>query len=124
MKLGLQIVAAAMSLIPLYYGAMNLVYGAARFIAAEDVTPALDSQFRFQSAWYLGLAFIIWWMIPNIERHTILFRILIGALFLGGLARVYSYIMVGAPPESMLGAMALELLLPLLIFWQGRLAQK
>lgn len=123
MKLGLQIVLVILSLVPAYYGLANMIAGPAGFIAPEHVTPALDSQFRFQSAYYFGLAVIIWSVIPNIERHTTLFRILIGALFLGGLSRVYSYVTVGAPPPNMLSGMALELALPLLIIWQARVAK-
>ncbi len=123
MKLGLQMILAVLSLIPAYFGAMSMVGGAAVFIPPEHVTPALDSQFRFQSAYYFGLAALIWWIIPNIERHTTLFRIVIGALFLGGLTRVYSYITIGAPPPPMLGGMALELALPLLLLWQAKLSK-
>ncbi len=123
MKLGLQIILAVMSLIPIRYGLGNMIAGAANFLPPEQITPAFDSQFRFQSAWYFGMALIIWWMIPNVERHTGLFRLIIGAIFLGGLARGYSYFTVGAPPSQMIGGMALELLLPLLILWQAKVAK-
>jgi len=62
-------------------------------------------------------------VIPNVERQTTLFRIIIGGLFLGGLARVYSYLTVGPPPPDMLAGMALELALPLLIIWQNKIAK-
>lgn len=123
MKFGLQLILAITSLIPAYFGASSMIGGAARFIPLEHVTPALDSQFRFLSAYYFGLAVLIWWIIPNIERHTTLFRIVIGALFLGGLTRVYSYITIGAPPTPMLGGMVLELALPLLILWQAKISK-
>jgi len=123
MKLGLQIILVALSLIPAYFGITGMMDGAAMFIAPEHVTAALDSEFRFLSAYYLGLAVLIWWILPNIERHTTLFRIVIGALFLGGLTRVYSIVMVGAPPTPMLGGMVLELALPLLLLWQAKLSK-
>lgn len=121
MKAGLQIIMGILSLIPLYFGSVNMYLGAARFLPPEQITPALDSQFRFQSAYYLGLAVVIWWVIPNIEKHTTLFRLLIGALFLGGLARLYSYFTIGAPPAPMTAGMVLELLLPLLVLWQAKI---
>lgn len=123
-KTGLQIAMGILSLIPLYFGFLNMFLGAARFLPLEHITPALDSQFRFQSAYYLGLAMVIWWVIPNIEKHTTLFRLLIGALFLGGLARLYSYFTVGAPPTPMFAGMVLELLLPLLIIWQAKISDQ
>lgn len=124
MKIGLQIILGILSLIPLSFGSINLYLGAARFIPIDQVTAALDSQFRFQSAYYLGLAVIIWWIIPTIERHTTLFRIIISVLFLGGLGRLYSYFTLGAPPTGMFYGMILELCLPILIIWQARVASK
>ncbi len=123
MKRGLQILLAIMSLIPLSFGIMNMVSGAAQFIPLEQVTAELDSQFRFQSAYYFGLAIIIWWVIPNLERHKTLIRILIGVIFLGGLARVYSYISVGPPPPQMFAGMILELSLPLLLIWLNKIEE-
>lgn len=121
MKLGLQIVVGVLSLIPAGFGLLNMVLGASRFLPPEAVNAAIDSQFRFQSAVYFGLALVIWWMLPNIEKHATLFRIIVGTLFLGGLARAYTFWAIGAPPPVMIGAMVLELCLPLLVLWHNRI---
>lgn len=115
----LQIVVGILSVIPAYFGALNLYLGASRFLDPASVVPALDSQFRFQSAVYLGLAGIIWWIIPRIDQYTALFRIIVFALFLGGLGRLYSFFAIGQPNPTMIGAMILELALPVLIIWQN-----
>ncbi len=122
MKRGLQIALAILSLIPAGFGFVNTVLGAGRFLPADAVNAAIDSQFRFQSAWYFGLAMLIWWMIPQIEQRTMLFRIVVLSLFAGGLARLYSYLTVGPPPTMMVAGMALELCLPLLLIWQSKVA--
>ena len=57
------------------------------YIIAEAATPKLDSQFRFMSAWDIGLAFVAWWFVAHIERHAGLFRLVCLAVFLGGLGR-------------------------------------
>ena len=121
MKIGLQIIVGILSLIPAIFGALNAWVGAARFLPPESINPLIDSQFRFQSAVYFGVALIIWWILPSIEKHTAIFRILVLSLFLGGLARLLSYQTVGFPNNIMYGAMFLELALPLLIIWHNRI---
>lgn len=124
MRRGLQIIVFILSLIPAWYGIRNTVTGAAAFLPLEHVTAAMDSQFRFQSAWYFGLALILWWIIPQIEKQGALFRICALAIFLGGLARLLSYQQFGPSSGSGTSAMILELVAPVLIFWQMRIADK
>ncbi len=119
MKRGLQIVLFILSLIPLYFAVTGFVGGAAGLNGGAAVNADLDNQFRYLSAFYLMLTFLIWYIIPTIEQHTGIFRIAILAIFLGGLARLYSYTTVGVPQPSMIGGMALELGAPLLAIWQN-----
>ncbi|MDQ2088706.1 DUF4345 domain-containing protein [Marimonas arenosa] len=124
MRRRLQIVMGVLSVVPLAFGLMNTVGGAGLLVPQDAVTAAMDSQFRFQSAWYLALAVIIWWMIPQVERQTALFRIIVAFLFIGGLARVWSATTLGMPPGDMFAGMVLELCLPILIPWQARVARE
>lgn len=119
MKLGLQIVVFVLSLIPGFYGAVNMWAGTAQFLDPEAMNVALDSQFRFQSGIYFGLAIMIWYAIPRIDRATALFRMIALAIFVGGLGRLLSWITVGQPDAIMTGAMFLELSVPLLLLWQN-----
>jgi len=118
MKRGLQIVLFILSLIPLFFAVTGFMGGAAGLNGGEAVSADLDNQFRYLSAFYLMLTFLIWYIIPSIEQHTVVFRIAILAIFLGGLARLYSYATIGVPQPSMIGGMALELGAPLLAVWQ------
>ena len=124
MKRTLQVILIVLAIIPLGFGALNLIIGAARFLPAENVTAAIDSQLRFQSAWYLALAAIILWIVPRIDRETALFRIIIVGLFVGGVARAWSWYTLGAPPVGMQFGMYLELALPLLLPLQARIARE
>jgi hypothetical protein len=123
MRHAFQITLGILSLIPLVFGLSGLLLGTGRFLPADDIVPQLDGQFRFLSGWYLSLAMLIWWMIPNFERHITLFRILCGAIFIGGVGRIISLLVVGTPPSFQIAATVFELCVPLLAVWQARLAR-
>ncbi|MGF1524014.1 MAG: DUF4345 domain-containing protein [Leptolyngbyaceae cyanobacterium] len=119
MKRGLQIFLAVLSLIPFGFGIINFVLGASFHLPSECVTARIDSHIRFQFTWFFGLGLIIWWMIPNIEQHTTLFRIIALTMFVGGIGRLVSIYVVGIPDAPIVAATAIELLFPLLILWQN-----
>ena len=123
MKRGLQILLGVLSLIPIVLAIQNVGGGAA---ALQDgpVSAALDSQFRYLSTFYLALTALIWWMIPNIERHKVPLRILIGAIFLGCLARMYSMAEVGHPGDELFAGIIIEFALILVIPWQAVVAKR
>ena len=122
LKRALQITIGILSLLPLTFGVLGIIYGIERF----DVTlnSNLDSQFRFLSTWYLGLTFIVWWMIPNIEKHTTLFRIICIVVFIGGLSRLLAMNHSGLPEIRFIIVLILELLFPVLIIWQNKVSRK
>lgn len=117
MKRGLQIVLAMLSLIPLAFAVMGLVGGAAGSNEGVEVTAFLDNQFRYLSAYYLSLFFLIWWVLQDLKNRGAVLRILVLAIFLGGLARLYSYLTIGPPPLRAIGGMVLELGAPVLALW-------
>ncbi len=118
-KLALQITLGVLSLLPLAIGTLGLFFGAALYIPADAVTPKLDSQFRFMSAWDVGLAFVAWWFIAHIERESGLFRLVCFAIFLGGLGRVAAWLFTGPAGLAFGAVAAVELLIPALIPWQA-----
>lgn len=124
MKRGLQVVLAVLSLIPLLFGAVGVVYGAQRFVPLDAAVAPLDSQFRFLSALYIGVGFLIWRIIPKVEKHGWIMSTLVAAIFAGGLARIYSASLTGETPPLMIGATAVELASPLLIVWQRTVARR
>jgi Domain of unknown function (DUF4345) len=119
----LQAVILLLSLLPLTFGSLGILFGADRLNSGTPVSADLDSQYRFLSAWYLGLAALAWWIVPRIEQQTSLFRILCVAVFLGGIARLLTIQIVGWPQTHFLVVHAAELLFPLLIVWQARISK-
>lgn len=124
MKRGLQIVLAILSLIPLFFAVMGLIGGAEANNAGEAVTAGLDNQFRYLSAYYLSLFFLIWWVLQDLENRGAVLRLLVLAIFLGGLARLFSYLTVGPPPANAMMGMVLELGSPLIVLWHNMVAKK
>jgi hypothetical protein len=119
----LQAVILLLSLLPLTFGTLGILFGAGRLNSGAPVSADLDSQYRFLSAWYLGLAALAWWIVPRVELQTALFRILCGAVFLGGIARLVTIQSVGWPQAQFLVVHAAELLFPLLILWQASISR-
>ena len=121
MKRILTIILAILSLIPLYYGLLGIWGGAGFANAGGPVTNGLDNQYRYLSAYYLSLFFLILWILRDLENRGDVFRLLILAIFIGGLARLYSYIIVGPASLQETGGMILELGSPILVWMQSRL---
>ena len=117
MKRAFQITLIILSFIPLYFAARGVIGGASLANENMPVTNGLDNQLRYQSAYYLSLAFLIWWVIQDIHARGTVLRLLILAIFLGGLARLYSFVTVGTPPPHAIAGMVLELGAPALAFW-------
>ncbi len=121
MKRALTIILAVLSLIPLYFAVLGIWGGASLANSGGPVTNGLDNQYRYLSAYYLSLFFLIWWILKDLENRGAVLRILILAIFLGGLARLYSYITMGPATILETGGMLLELGAPVLAWMQSRL---
>jgi hypothetical protein len=93
------------------------------YASAVPALPVLDSNLRFLAGVWCGLGVAIFWMVPTIERQTVLFRTIWGAIFIGGIGRALSMAFVGTPPAPFIGFTALELVgAPLFVLWQARIA--
>ena len=125
-KRGLQIVTALLGAIPVLTGIITM-FGLSDPIYASAGIPAnalLDSNLRFFGGVWLGLGLALYWIIPNIDKQTLLFRVLWGMIFLGGIGRLVSMIFLGLPPLPFVGFTILEIVgAPLFIWWQARLAR-
>ncbi len=117
MRRAFQIVVAILSLIPIGFGSVNFIHGAARYMPAEAVTAPIDSQFRFESAIYVAFGLMLWWMIPRLETTKTPFRLVAAGIFAGGIGRVISYTQYGEPLPPMVYGMYLELAMPLFVAW-------
>jgi hypothetical protein len=128
----LQVILAIIGLIALITGALGIVAGMATDFGdfyGVSVSPhiegniILDSNLRYFSGLWLGVGLILFWMIPSIERQKLVFRLVAGMIFIGGVGRVISILSFGVPSPLFIAFVVLELLFPLLIIWQNRLSQ-
>ena len=99
----LQVATAILSLIPIATGIIAMAGVGDPLYAALDLprSPLLDSNLRFFGGVWLGLGLAMLYLVPSIERQTVLFRALWGAVFLGGIGRALSSAFVGLPPRAL-----------------------
>ena len=121
----LQIVMGILGIIPLTAGLLGLLGGVEdpRYGGGVPRIVVLDSNIRFYAGVWLGLGLTLYWLIPTIERQTVLFRVLWAMIFIGGIGRLVSMAMLGWPPARTVAFAALEIIgAPLFVWWQSRVA--
>ncbi len=124
-KRALQVATGILAAVPTITGIVGLM-GLSDPLYARLALPAdatLDSNLRFLSGVWLGLGLCAFWLLPRIERETVLFRALWLMIFAGGVGRVLSLILAGVPWPPFIGFTALEIVgAPLFVWWQHQLA--
>lgn len=121
----LQIVTGILGLVPFLTGLIGMTGLDDPLYAGlglpRDAT--LDSNMRFFSGVWCGLGFAVLWLVPRIERETTLFRFVWLMIFIGGVGRLLSLILVGVPFFPMVGFIVLEIFgAPFFVWWQNRIA--
>ena len=125
-KSRLQLASALLGAIPIMTGIIGMFGISDPLYASAGLPPSplLDGNLRFFSGVWLGLGVAMYWIIPTIEKQTLLFRALWGMIFIGGIGRLISMLMVGLPPAPFIGFTALEIVgAPLLVLWQSRVSR-
>jgi Domain of unknown function (DUF4345) len=122
----LQVATALLAAVPTITGVLGLT-GLQDPLYAKLTMPldaTLDSNLRFYSGVWLGLGLAAFWLIPRIEKETVLFRALWLMIFIGGAGRLLSLILMGMPFPPFIGFAVLEIVgAPLFILWQRRVAR-
>jgi len=121
----LQIATALLALVPILTGIITMLGVSDPLYASSGVPalPVLDSNLRFFGGVWFGLGLALLWLVPRIESEGVLFRMVWGGIFLGGIGRPLSMLMVGLPPLPFVGFTALEVIgAPLFVYWQHRVA--
>lgn len=117
----LQLVLLLLSLSPLGFGAMGMIYGAA-WLGGADAPVSLDSHFRYLSGIFFGLGLALLTCIPRIEVMTTRFRWVAALVVIGGLARLGGLLAGDVPGQGHVIGLGLEIVVtPLLVVWQSRL---
>jgi hypothetical protein len=125
-KRALQILMGLLGVIPVTTGLLGLLGVEDPVYVAVGVPRIvlLDTNLRFYSGVWVGLGLALFWLIPTIERQTVLFRVVWGMIFIGGIGRVLSMTRLGWPPVPFVVFTAIELVgAPLFIWWQSRLSR-
>ncbi|MEO0549595.1 MAG: DUF4345 domain-containing protein [Pseudomonadota bacterium] len=124
MKLGLQIMLGILSLIPVFFAILGLVQGAGYHMPEGGFVAALDNQYRYNSGTYILVSLILWYCIPSVEKHFKLLAMVCAALFIGGIGRLISYMVIGPGIDQQFAGMILELGSPIFLLWQMAVARK
>ncbi len=122
----LQILAAILALVPIATGVIGMLGLGDPLYAAMGLprNALLDSNMRFFAGFWLGLGLAMMWLVPRIATHTVLFRAIWIAIFIGGIGRLLSIVVVGLPPIPFVAFTALEIFgAPIFIAWQARVAK-
>lgn len=83
----------------------------------QEATKLLDADLRFCGALILGIGVIMIWMMRDVEKHTVLLRIIAGAILLGGLARVLAFFTLGSAGAAGTIPIVIELSIPIALVW-------
>ncbi len=100
--------------------------GGPKFLGHPPVVPVdLDSHFRYVSGLFLGMLLLFASCIPGAERKGPRLRMLAFMVFIGGLFRFYSLVVIGVPSLGHRIGLGIELVeLPLILLWQARIARR
>ncbi len=114
--------------VPLFFGVTGVLGGAEGLVCGEGPGNcidglggnALDNQFRYLSGVYIGISAMLFYVAGDVKRRATLYRAVVVAVFIGGIARAVSYLSVGAPPPEMIAGMIAELSVPITLLWLNR----
>jgi hypothetical protein len=116
----LQIATGVLAIIPVVTGVIGMPGIGDPIYPKLPADPLLDSNLRFFSGVWLCLGPAMYWLIPTIEKQTVLFRVIWGMIFLGGVGRLMSMIFLALPPAPFVGFTILEIVgAPIFVAWQG-----
>nr|MBA3447511.1 DUF4345 domain-containing protein [Pseudaminobacter sp.] len=101
---------ALLASVPLAVGLAGVIWGPAFLLAEASWPTDLDSHFRFLSGIFVGLGIAWFSCVPDIGAKTRRFRLLAALTFAGGVARLVSLIIAGAPSAGHLAGLCMELL--------------
>lgn len=124
-KTNLQIVTGLLALIPILTGLLGMsgIYDPIYANSNLPFNSTLDSNLRFYSGIWFAIGLTTLWILPRIEKETVLFRALWLMIFLGGLGRLISLILVGTPFSPFIIFTILEIIgAPLFIIWQNKIS--
>ena len=121
-----QVTLGLLATIPVVTGLIDIVKGLAALPGGpSQVTPSVDSAFRFASTFWCATGPVLWSQVPQLEQDSPVLTLTVGTIFLGGIARALSWRARGRPHPVLIGATALELIgMPALLVWCHRVSRR
>lgn len=124
----LRVVAAIITLV----GLSHVIWGpgadvllGAELSSAALSDPVLDSQNRFYGTTFIGYGGLLFLCATDVRKYATVFSLVIGFIFLGGVARLVSAVQVGLPPPLVIGLIASELIgIPVVVWWHARVLRE
>ncbi|MGK2908348.1 MAG: DUF4345 domain-containing protein [Sphingobium sp.] len=121
----LQAMIACACIVPLVTGGTGILHGPQWLHGVGAAPIDLDSHFRYMSGIFFAVGLAFCSCVPNIEVKGERFRMLGMFVVVGGLARLYSLLSVGAPSKGHLLGLCMELgVVPFLMLWQAAYARR
>lgn len=119
-----QVVLAVLGLFIAGTGLLEVVLGPSVLLpGSPEAGPTLDSNYRFFAVMWLAIGVALLSAVRRVREATTVVRFVSAAVFVGGLARLVSWLATGQPHAMMLVLLAVELTVPpFLVLWQRRLA--
>ncbi|MDB5589691.1 DUF4345 family protein [Enterovirga sp.] len=118
----LQYVISLGALLPVAAGLYGVLFAAG--LTGDQLGVAGDSHYRYLSGLLLGIGLLFWSCVPAIESKGGRIGLLTLIVVAGGLGRLAGLLLTGLPALSMLGALAMELIVtPIVCLWHYRVAR-
>lgn len=118
----LQRVVSLAGIVPAAAGLYGVLFGAG--LTGDRLSVSGDSHYRYLSGLLFGIGLLFWSCLPGIEEKSGRFQALTVVVVIGGLSRLSGLALTGLPSLSMVGALAMELVVtPLICLWQWRIAR-
>jgi hypothetical protein len=105
----LVVLVGALGLVALASGISGMVLGPSDVV---DPSFALDSNFRFLSAFLTGAGLVLLWSLTRLNRARVELRFVCALVFAGGCARLLSLATAGQPSAAYVAYLVAELVLP------------
>ena len=83
-----------------------------KILQGSEVNPTSDGEDRFFAGVFLCFGVALLWCARDLQRRRVYLNFLAAAFFVGGVGRLLSVILVGAPHPWYLAMLLVELVLP------------
>lgn len=96
---------------------IHIAFGPAAVPGSIPVNATLDSEDRFYATLFLGFGIALVWCAQDLANRRGAFHFLLAVFFFGGVARIISALAVGPPILLFQLLGAVELILPIILFF-------